>query len=146
MTPERIEEIKNVAGISDEWALEKIVNELLAALEESQQQQEIVWNSLTKSRETLKSKRHVLKDEIHRLQTQLSQANEKIDALDIKLEESEQKLAIEEERKEGYWAERYGEAQQTIARYKEALNIAMTQNQNHDVFRSIQELTGEGKS
>ncbi|OMD69168.1 hypothetical protein BSK48_16970 [Paenibacillus odorifer] len=36
MTPERIEEIKNVAGISDEWALEKIVNELLAALEESQ--------------------------------------------------------------------------------------------------------------
>jgi hypothetical protein len=40
MTPERIEEIKNVAGISDEWALEKIVNELLAALEESQQQLE----------------------------------------------------------------------------------------------------------
>lgn len=38
------------------------------------------------------------------------------------------------------------EAQQTIARYKEALNIAMTQNQSHEVFRSIQELTGEDKS
>ena len=39
--------------------------------------------------------------------------------------------------------EALAEAQQTIARHKEALQIAMSQNQNPEVFRSVQKLIGE---
>lgn len=118
MTPERIEEIKR----------------------EAQEESETIYGNCSAN---------ITNIELLGLLAALEESQQRIGKLELYIKSLEfsrdeaQKMAHNISKEQGL---ELFEAQQTIARYKEALNIAMTQNQSHEVFRSIQELTGEGKS
>lgn len=141
MTPERLQQIKAHAEYNKflNPAATGHVVELLAALEEAQQQNEALRRSLTKeactnaanARQLAEAQKNYkyTAEASDMVNTALRHVAEERNALRQEMAEAQQTITLEKDRRD-YWGdkaldlqEQLGEAQQTIARQREALEF-----------------------